>query len=79
MNEPIQSGGEAVPETRGIEHACDVLERAIDLNELMFRAGEGLNDRALASALTTGADVINDLLKDVSTILHAHLTGRAEA
>ena len=79
MNEPIQSGGEAMPETRDIGDACDILCRAIHLNELIFRVGEGLNDRALANALTTGADVINDLLKDLSTILHAHYTGRAKS
>lgn len=70
-NTSIQADGVAVPETRDISDAADILCRAISLNELMFRAGESLTDRALRDALTTGADTIDDLLMEVRSILYA--------
>lgn len=73
MKTPIQSGGEAMPETRDVGDACDVLCRAIYLNEVLFMAGESLPDPLLANAITTQCDFINDLLEDAKSILYANI------
>lgn len=74
MKTPIQSGGEAMPEdTRDIGDACDVLCRAIYLNEVLFMAGGSQSDRKLANAITTQCDFINDLLMDAKAILYANI------
>ncbi len=51
----------------------DKLNRVISLNELVFMAGESLVTmlREPGEAITTGADVINDLLKEVKADLYA--------
>lgn len=76
---PIQSGGEAMPETRDLDAAHDVLTRAKQLNELIFMASEGLQDRNMACAFTTGADIINDLLVDAQAIIVAVMDRKAGA
>lgn len=71
-NDAARATGEALPEeTRGLGDAHDIIARAKHLNELVFMAGGSLRDRAMANAFTTGADMIDDLLRDAQAIIEA--------
>lgn len=71
-NIDTEAAPEAV-ETRDIGDAIDLLCRAMSLNHLMFMAGEGLAIHDTREAITTGADVISDVLVEVKAILYANL------
>lgn len=60
-------------ETRDLGDACDLLARARHLNELMFMAGESVRDKNMRNAITTGADIINDLLIEVRDVITANM------
>ena len=78
-NDAARASDEALPEeTRDIGDAIDLLCRAISLNELLFMAGESIAIREMKEAITTGADVIDDVLGEVKAILYANVERRAQ-
>jgi len=80
MKTPIQSGGEAMPaDNRDLGDAHTIIHRARHLNELLFMAGESLQDRATRNAFTTGADMIDELLKDAANVIDMVMNRKAGA
>lgn len=79
-NDATRATAETLPvETRDIGDAIDLLCRAISLNELIFMAGESIAIRDMKEAITTGADVIDDVLAEVKAILYANIERKGGA
>ena len=79
-SKPIQSGGEAMPETRDIGDAIDLFVRAINLNELLYMAAESTElSKEMSEAFTTGSDVVDNMLKEVKGILYANIDRKGGA
>lgn len=71
-NDATRATTAAFPEApRTMLDGLDLLDRAIHLNQLVFMAGHNLNGRANKSAITTGCDLINDILRDACSVLEA--------
>lgn len=63
---------EAMPiETRDLSDTIDLLAKAIDLNELIFMASESMPDPSVRNAMTTGSDMIDNMLRKVKDHLYA--------
>ncbi|WP_210307217.1 hypothetical protein [Aquamicrobium lusatiense] len=58
----------AAEEPRTFLDALDLLDKAIFLNQLVFMAGHSLNGHVQKSAIATGCDVINDILRDARSV-----------
>lgn len=71
MKQPIQSGGEAMPNSTIILDAQNILSEIKHLNEAVFLAAHGLGDRHHMNAITTVADIIDDKIEEVERILDA--------
>jgi transposase len=56
---------------RNLLTALDKLARARRFNSLIYMAGEGMSDREAANAITTGADMVEGLIRDAEAILRA--------
>ncbi|MCG8271549.1 hypothetical protein MIC97_08545 [Aquamicrobium sp. NLF2-7] len=68
-NDATRATAEALPEEpRTMIDALDLLGQAIHLNELVFMAGHNLGERAHKYAITTGCDLINDILRDARSV-----------
>ncbi|EXL08741.1 hypothetical protein [Aquamicrobium defluvii] len=64
-NDATRATAAALPEApRTMLDGLDLLDRAIHLNQLVFMAGHNLDGRAHKSAIATGCDLINDILRD---------------
>lgn len=61
-----------IPDAPDLSDALNKLTRVQSLNELLFLAGEGLlsMDRNIAEAITTGCDVIDEMLQEIKSILN---------
>lgn len=63
-------------ETRNIGDAIGILHRAINVTELLYMAGNhiwhDLNQNE-GEAIMVGADMLDNILKDVRTILYANI------
>jgi hypothetical protein len=60
-------------ENRSIGDASDLLFRAMSLNELVYMAGESIDSRHIREAITTGSDVVDNMLREVKAILDANI------
>lgn len=79
-NTTVPAAATGLPEeTRDIGDAINLLCRAISLNELIFMAGESIAIRDMKEAITTGADVIDDVLGEVKAILYANIERKGGA
>lgn len=79
-SDTVSAAATGLPEeTRDIGDAIDLLCRAISLNELIFMAGESIAIRDMKEAITTGADVIDDVLGEVKAILYANVERKGGA
>ncbi len=65
----------ALPDINDVQ---TLLCRIRNLNELMFMAGESMSDRVTRNAITTGADVIDDMLKQADDMIDAIRTAGRE-
>lgn len=64
-------------ETRDIGDAVDILARAINVTELLYMAGNHVwhdLSKNEGEAIMVGADMLDDILKDVRAILNANLS-----
>lgn len=64
---------------RDLGDAHTIIHRARHLNELLFMAGESLQDRTARNAFTTGADMIEELLTDAANVIDAVMSRKAGA
>jgi len=76
-NDATRATAEALPEEpRTMIDALDLLGQAIRLNELVFMAGHSLGERDHKNAITTGCDLINDILRDARSVFEALYDGQ---
>lgn len=86
MKKPIQSGGEALPETtssapansqtetRTVGDAIDILVRALSVNRVLWLAMPTYDGNdAERDGMMFVVDHVDDLLKDAKSILYANL------
>jgi len=79
MKTPIHSGGEAMPETRDVGDAIDLLCKAISINNLIFEAAHRMSDKVVRNAFVEGICVVDDTLNEAKAILYARLDPKGGA
>lgn len=60
---------------RDAADAIDVLTRALSLNQLMFMAGESIKTDDVSEAITTGSDIMRDLIVEAKELIYAAIDG----
>lgn len=68
-NDATRATAGAIPEEpRSLLDALDLLDKAISLNQLVFMAGHNLDGHTHKSAIATGCDFVNDILRDARSV-----------
>ncbi len=71
-NDATRASAEAMPSIQiRIGRVQDALTRAQSLNELIFMAGESISIRNMQEAITTGCDLLKQMLVEADEMLDA--------